>query len=125
VDANVLIALSVTDHEYHDRAATWSVAVDTFAVCPIVEGSLVRFLTRMGAGAPVAISLLERLRSGGRCEFWPDSLSYVDADLAHVVGHRQVTDAYLVALARSRHTQLATFDAALKRTVPDAVALID
>jgi predicted nucleic acid-binding protein len=74
VDANVLIALSVTDHEYHDRAATWSVAVDTFAVCPIVEGSLVRFLTRMGAGAPVAISLLERLRSGGRCEFWPDSL---------------------------------------------------
>lgn len=47
------------------------------------------------------------------CEFWPNSLSYADVDLNHVVGHRQVTDAYLLALARTHSATLVTFDAAL------------
>jgi predicted nucleic acid-binding protein len=46
-------------------------------------------------------------------EFWPDDLPYDASILRGVLGHRQVTDAYLVALARRRRARLATFDAGL------------
>lgn len=48
LDANVLIALTVQEHEHHARASTWAATVDRFAICPIVEGALVRFLVRLG-----------------------------------------------------------------------------
>ena len=48
LDANVLIALTVAEHEHHERASTWAATVNRFAVCPIVEGALVRFLVRTG-----------------------------------------------------------------------------
>ncbi|UUT34755.1 hypothetical protein [Microbacterium elymi] len=37
-----------------------------------------------------------------KAEFWPDAVSYADGNLSEVRGHRQVTDAYLLSLAR-RH----------------------
>ena len=58
-----------------------------------------------------------------RCVFWSDSRSYVDVDLA-VQGHRQVTNTYLVALARAGRARLATFDEALAETHVDAALLI-
>ncbi len=49
LDANVLIALVVTEHVHHDAAAEWLPAADTgFATCPITQGSLVRFPVRTG-----------------------------------------------------------------------------
>jgi toxin-antitoxin system PIN domain toxin len=124
LDANVLIALTLTDHEHHQRAASWAAGVDRIALCPIVEGSLIRFLVRLGQSPTTANALLERLYSSPRCEFWPDAISYRDADLDHVVGHRQVTDAYLATSAAARHAQLATFDRALAEAVPMHVVLI-
>lgn len=124
LDANALIALTLTDHEHHRRAASWAITVDRIALCPIVEGSLVRFLVRLGQGQATAKALLDGLYASPRCEFWPDAVSYRDADLGHVVGHRQVTDAYLVAIAASRDARLATFDRGLAEAVPMRVALI-
>ena len=49
---------------------------------------------------------------------------YVDADLGGISGHRQVTDTYLVALARHHGGSLATFDRALGAAHPDLVDLI-
>jgi hypothetical protein len=49
--------------------------------------------------------------------FWPDSVSYADADLDHVRGHRQVTGAYLASLVAGRPgSSLATFDGGLGGT---------
>jgi len=48
LDADVLIALTVAEHEHHDRSIDWMAGVDIFAVFPIVEGALIRFLLRMG-----------------------------------------------------------------------------
>jgi predicted nucleic acid-binding protein len=49
LDANVLIALVVAEHVHHDAAAEWLSASDeTFATCPITQGSLIRFLLRRG-----------------------------------------------------------------------------
>ncbi len=124
LDANVLIALTLSDHEHHVRASAWAARVERVALCPIVEGALVRFLVRLGQSPVAATRLLDALHADARCEFWPDAGSYTAADLAHVAGHRQVTDAYLAALARSQKAWLATFDRALAMALPDAVKLI-
>jgi len=124
LDASALIALTLRDHEHHERAARWASSADRIALCPIVEGALVRFVVRLGNRVEVASALLAALHASPRCEFWADDISYQEADLRHVVGHRQVTDAYLVALAEARGGRLATFDEALWRTLPARVELI-
>jgi toxin-antitoxin system PIN domain toxin len=124
LDANALIALVLADHEHHDRAATWAAKVDRLALCPIVEGALVRFLIRAGESQATAAMTLSSMHASPRCEFWADSISYTAANLGHVVGHRQVADAYLASLAASRGCRLATFDHALVNVLPDDTELI-
>lgn len=124
LDAHVLIALVVTEHEHHERATVWAAGAGRFAVCPVVEGALVRFLVRIGEGPSVTRQLLAAIHAMPRSEFWPDALSYVDADLRHVRGHRQVTDAYLVSLAASRRAVLATLDEGLCRERPASTLLL-
>ena len=124
LDANALVALTVQEHEHHQRAVRWTAEVDSVALCPVVEGALVRFLARLGESPATASALLDALHASPRCEFWPAELSYRDADLDHVVGHRQVTDAYLAALAAHHGGRLATFDRALAGVLPSTVTMI-
>ena len=124
LDANALIALVLADHEHHHRAAAWAAKVDRIALCPIVEGALVRFLIRAGESQATAAMTLSCMHASPRCEFWADSISYTAANLDHVVGHRQVTDAYLASLAARRGCRLATFDHALVNVLPDDTELI-
>jgi len=124
LDANALIALVISDHEHHDIAMRWATRVDEIALCPIVEGALVRFLVRAGESHATAVATLSSLYGSPRCAFWSDSISYTAADLGHVIGHRQVTDAYLAALAARRGCRLATFDQALAEVLPNETELI-
>lgn len=125
LDANVLIALTVEEHADHERVLTWVRDVDHVAVCPIVEGALVRFLLRMGESSTVATRVVQALATNPRCQFWADSVSYADVDLTRLQGHKQVTDAYLAALAGSHaDVQLATLDQALSDLRPDLAHLI-
>ena len=125
LDANVLIALLVTDHVHHSSAETWFLGVtDGFATCPITQGSLIRLLVREGQAAGAACSLLRGLAADERHEFWPDDVTYADVPTAGIIGHRQVTDAYLAQLARSRASRLATFDQALAKIHADVADLV-
>lgn len=125
LDANVLIAMVVTDHVHHTDAERWFHQFDDrFATSPIVQGSLVRLLVRSGEPVSAAIELLESATADERHEFWPDTVGYTDVDLSMVIGHRQVTDAYLAGLARHRSGRLATFDGGLAASHPDVVDLL-
>jgi uncharacterized protein len=125
LDANVLIALVVAEHVHHDAAAEWLSASDAgFATCPITQGSLVRFLLRTGQPPAAARDVVSALERASGHEFWPDSVSFAVVELGGVVVHRQVTDAYLAQLARSRNGQLATLDSGLAHLHSDVAVLI-
>jgi len=125
LDSNVLIALSVGDHVHHARARTWFLALKgSFATCPITQGALVRFLVRRGATAAMAFDVLEDRTTATRHVFWPDAVGFSAAMLSGVVGHRQVTDAYLAGLARENRSPLATLDEGLAALHPDVAMLV-
>jgi uncharacterized protein len=120
LDVNVLIALAWPNHVHHELAQRWfeSSARKAWATCPLTQLAFVRISSNPGIVAAavsprVAARLLAGITAQSGHEFWPDAL-----DLAAVagfsnlalVGHRQVTDAYLLALARSRGGRLATLD---------------
>lgn len=81
--------------------------------CPITEGALIRFLIRSGTSAIEAMQVLQQIRAQTWHQFVPDSIRFDLAMLGGVIGHRQVTDAYLVALAAATGTQLVTLDRGL------------
>jgi uncharacterized protein len=125
LDANVLIALLVGDHVHHAAAENWFANTDdTFATCPVTQGSLMRVLVREGQSAAAARAVLGQAVASPRHEFWPDDVAYTQVPTAGIVGHRQLTDAYLAQLARARRARLATFDQALARLHRDVADLI-
>ena len=126
LDANVVIALTVTDHVHHDVVENWFIRrSEPFATCPVTQGALVRFLLRAGATAHDARDVVRGLRTADGHEFWADDLGYDGIDLRGVVGHKQVTDAYLAGLTRSRGGRLATLDRALAYLHDDIASLLD
>ncbi len=120
----MLVALVVPDHVHHGAARAWFRIGRDFATCPTVQGTLLRLLLRHGARTAEARSALLAVVRHPRHQQWYDDLSYVDVDLSHVLGHRQVTDAYLVQLARARGGRLATFDRGLVHVASDIADLL-
>ncbi len=124
-DGNVLVALTVVEHVHHDLAINWfENGQPKLATCPITEGTLVRFLMRSGQTAINAMAVLEAIRSEDWHVFWPDALPLERVYLAGVIGHRQVTDAYLVALARHNDARVVTLDRGLAALHPKHVHLL-
>lgn len=126
LDGNVLVALAVADHVHHGAAARWfEHNGDSFATTPITQGTLLRLLIRNGVGAPDALSVLGGFTGHDRHAFWADDRGYDAVALRGVIGHHQVTDGYLAALARDRGGALATFDGGLAIAHADVVQLVE
>ena len=122
-DVNVLIALLDAGHVHHDRIHRWWAKNRTagWASCPLTQNGFVRVLAQPGypnrIAAPVAAEFLAGAVSAPEHEFWPDDLSITDAKRFlrdRIIGPKQITDLYLLALAVGRGGRLATFD----RTIP-------
>lgn len=124
-DGNVLVALTVVDHVHHAIALTWfEEDGPDLATCPTTEGALLRFLIREGQVAVDAMAVLGTIRSQQWHTFWPDEIPYEPAHLVGVIGHRQVTDAYLVALARHHGGRVVTLDRGLAALHGEDVLLL-
>ncbi len=126
LDINVVIALLDSDHDFHPRAHRWWAGNQGagWASCPLTENGIIRIMShpaynpRRSLSPGVVSDLLQTFVSGTDHQFWPDSVSFLDTGLIdpqHVLGPRQVTDVYLLALAVSRGGRLATFDASIHR----------
>ncbi len=127
LDGNVLVALIDRSHVHHAAAVAWFGRLEGgFATCPITQGTLLRLLLRFGAVADAgeAVAVLRAITGDPRHDFWADDLDYTAVGWGGVLGHRQVTDAYLAALARHRGGRLATFDRGLAALHPDIAEAI-
>jgi uncharacterized protein len=122
LDVNVLLALFDSDHVDHERAHAWldENVTNGWASCPITENGFVRIIAQPRYPSPIApadaISLLGRARRTDLHEFWPCDISLLDAtviDRTRLHGARQVTDAYLLALAVAHGGTFVTFDLAI------------
>jgi uncharacterized protein len=132
VDLNILVALLWPAHEHHDAAHRWfsGRGQSRWATCPLTQLGCVRLLSNPAfsrdALRPVeAVALLEKNLAHPAHEFWPDGLQLpaaVKGVGAALTGHKQVVDAYLLALARQRQGVLATFDRGLKPIADEAFA---
>lgn len=125
LDGNVLIALTVAEHVHHDDVAGWFVGqTEGFATTPMTQGTLLRFLLRTGADAGSALHVLTGITGHQRHEFWLDDSPFTERMLRGVVGHRQVTDAYLADRARANGARLATLDRGIAAVHQDIAELI-
>ena len=122
LDVNVLIALLDADHASHRSALAWfgEHASAGWASCPITQNGCIRIMSHPGyPNAPAVVEIVQRLRAAtahSSHNFWPDSLSLLDEDLfdaTRIHGPRQLTDAYLLALAVENGGCLVTFDSAI------------
>ncbi len=124
LDSNVLIAFLFADHTHHGAALRWWGAGRRVATCPITRGALVRYSIRAGYSPDQALTLMQGLSQDPNHQFWSDDIDFDAGVLAGVRGHRQVTDAYLVALAKAKGGVLVTFDRGIAELRPTAVELI-
>ena len=124
-DGNVLIALVVTDHVHHDEVTRWFVERQPMlATCPVTEGTLLRFLVRSGISASESMLVLDGLRAQPWHRFWPADLPFQAVHLDGVLGHRQITDAYLVALTKANGGRLVTLDRGIAALHADVELLV-
>ena len=116
LDGNVLVALAIDTHEFHERVQRWfDSQSEPFATCAITEGTLLRIHMKLAEdrSAAAAWSVLEAIHAMPDHLFWDDGFSYREVAFAAVTGSKQVTDAWLAELARRHNAQLATLDIAL------------
>jgi toxin-antitoxin system PIN domain toxin len=120
LDVNVLIALIDPGHVQHDAAHVWFVqqGQQAWATCPLTENGVLRIVGNAHyPNTPGSLSAVVPLMAGLTAlsghEFWPDDISLLDGgkiDVSGLTQSAQVTDSYLLALARAHQGQLATFD---------------
>ena len=132
LDVNVLIALHDSDHVHHAIASAWLQAHigHGWASCPLTQNGCLRIMAQ--PAYPQALPLAAVAQRLGQAAATPahlfiaDDYSLLDADSLHwpqLLGHRQVTDAYLLGLAVRHGCRFVSFDARVNlAAVPGAKA---
>jgi len=120
LDVNVLIALIDPGHVAHDDAHLWFEAEGSaaWATCPMTENSVIRIVGNPkypnSPGSPAIVAgMMGKLRSLPGHSFWAEDFSLVDSDSIDpekILVPGQVTDTYLLGLAKARGGRLASFD---------------
>ena len=123
LDVNVLIALLDAGHVHHAAAGRWldSHLADGpaagWASCPLTQNGCLRILSNRAYPRPQPVAAVAARRAEAaptpHHAFWPDDLSVLEpARFAHDrwLDSRQITDAYLLALAVHRGGVFVTLD---------------
>ena len=123
LDVNMLVALFEPDHPHHEVAHDWFADhhAKGWATCPLTENGFVRILANPRYGAVIdwpgdLAGHLAGLNRSKHHVFWPDSVSLTDETLfktSAIRGYRQLTDIYLLGLAKKMGGYLVTFDGSI------------
>jgi hypothetical protein len=119
LDINVMIALLDQGHVLHHAATRWLAQEleHGWATCPITQNGVVRIMAQPAypnhrPAAQVAERLAEACGHTSHA-FWPEPISLLEEgliDWQRLLGPRQITDAYLLALAVRHGGRFVTFD---------------
>ncbi len=133
LDTNVLVALVWPNHQFHAAAHRWfgAEARHGWATCGLTQLAFVR-LSSNPAFTPnpvrpaAAAALLSELVTHKKHRFWSSPEATTPEMFLQALGHQQVNDAYLVALAESQKGRLVTFDSrtAAHASAEDLVTVI-
>lgn len=133
LDTNLLIALLWPSHERHGIALKWfgQSRRKGWATCPLTEAGFVRIVSNPAFSRDAvrprdAVHVLGANTAASDHVFWSDDLPLAEAVAfagVRLMGHQQVTDAYLLGVAIHRGGVLATLDQRLSTlTEPDGAA---
>jgi len=120
LDTNLLIALLWPSHARHELALKWFTRhrAKGWATCPLTQAGFIRIVSnpafsRDAVQPREAIHVLSANTAASDHTFWPDDLPVAEAVAfagVRLIGHQQLTDAYLLGLAIRRGGVLATLD---------------
>ena len=113
LDVNFLLACAWQSHASHAKARAWLEEQTGFATCPISQLGFLRVSLSPGYRASFADALaaLEDITDRKGARFIADDLPGVK--MPPVTSYSDMTDAYLVALAKAHGLKLATLDGPL------------
>jgi toxin-antitoxin system PIN domain toxin len=123
LDVNVLLALFDPAHVHHPQSLRWWAENQThgWASCPLTQNGFLRVLSSRGylhaRSMADALALLTAQIAQPGHVFWADDVSIMDLDTferSRLLGPRQITDIYLLALAAKNGGRLVTLD----RSIP-------
>jgi toxin-antitoxin system PIN domain toxin len=121
-DLNCLVAFLDDGHVHNSSVHEWwsRNRLGGWATCPLTQDGFVRVLSQPSYSAPIPISRafehLWRNTETADHEFWPDDISLLDEEIidrSRVLGPKQLTDIYLLALAVKHGGRLVTLDRAI------------
>jgi toxin-antitoxin system PIN domain toxin len=120
LDTNLLIALLWPSHEQHDLAVRWfaSHRAHGWCTCPFTQAGFIRIVSNPAFSRDAVLpreagQVLSANTAAADHTFWPDDAPFADVAAfagLRLVGHQQVTDAYLLGLAARRGGALVTLD---------------
>ncbi len=130
LDVNVIIALLDAGHGLHRSAMRWLETEQQhgWVTCPITENGVIRILSQPAypnhRPAPEVAERLAEACAHPSHRFWPNSVSLLQGNLIRwdrLLGPRQITDAYLLAMAVAHQGRFVSFDQRIPlAVVPDA-----
>ncbi len=118
-DVNLLLSLFDDKHVHHAKARQWwtSEKAHGWATSPITENGFLRVCSQRSYSNPKrladALRLLQSWAKPPSHAFWADDLSLIDSshiDHSRLLGPKQITDIYLLALAVKHGGRLVTMD---------------
>ena len=113
LDVNMLLACAWESHGQHVQARTWLERQESFATCPISALGFLRvsLSPAFRASYADALAALRDIIDRKGSVFLSDDAAPIG--LPAVSHHADITDAYLVTLAKAHGGKLATLDDAL------------
>lgn len=127
LDGNVMIALVLKTHQDHVLARTWFENLsERFITCSVTQGTLLRLhmMLAKDKSAEAAWNALRGIEKHPLHDYIDEDLPYREVPHGQLHGHRQVTDAWIVELARRIGGKVATLDTGMVAAYPNDAMLI-